>query len=91
MYDHDLLYYNLAAWDRVMNANEIQFGSMIKPHQYVSSSHEGDKVIVFEKGDLLYIFNFHSSNSYTDYAVGTHWGSDHFILYETDEERFAGH
>lgn len=91
MYDKDLLYYNLAEWDRVMNANEILFGSMISEHQFISASNEGDKVIVFEKGDLLFIFNFHGQNSYTDYAVGTHWGSDHFILYESDEERFAGH
>ena len=23
--------------------------------------------------------------------MGTHWASDHFVLYETDEERFGGH
>ena len=64
---------------------------MIKPHQYVTLANENDKVIAFEKGDLVFIFNFHSTNSYTDYAIGTNWGSDHFILFETDEERFGGH
>jgi len=58
---------------------------MIKPHQYITMSNEEDKVIIFEKGDLLYIFNFNATKSFTDYPVGTHWGSDHFILFETDE------
>lgn len=64
MYDHDLRYNQLYNWDEKMNAIEIQFGSMIKPHQYVSLNDEGDKVIIYEKGDLVYIYNFHHSQSY---------------------------
>jgi hypothetical protein len=39
---------------------------------YVSLQHEGDKMIVFERGDacLLFVFNFHPSSSYTDYKIG---------------------
>jgi len=49
------------------------------------------KLIIYEKGDLLYIFNFHNSNSYDNYHVGTKWASDHFVVFESDEERFGGH
>lgn len=38
--------------------------------QYVSLAHELDKVIVFEKGGLLWVFNFHPTQSYTNYRVG---------------------
>ena len=31
------------------------------------------------------------NNSYTDYLIGTHWRSHHFILYETDHNDFGGH
>lgn len=31
---------------------------------------EGDKVIVAERGDLVFVFNFHPTQSYTDYRVG---------------------
>ena len=48
-------------------------------------------MIIYEKGKLLFIFNFHSNNSYESYHVGTMWQSDHFILYESDEDRFGGH
>ena len=64
---------------------------MITPHQHVSLAHEEDKIIVYEKGDLLYVFNFHGSQSQSDYEIGTFWKSDHFILFESDEERFDGH
>tara|TARA_B110000285_G_scaffold58537_1_gene66997 strand:- start:319 stop:684 length:366 start_codon:yes stop_codon:yes gene_type:complete len=47
-------------------------------------------LIIFEKGDLLYIFNFHNSNSYENEKVGTNWHTDHFVLYDTEEERFQG-
>lgn len=91
MYDNKLRYGQLYEFDEQMNATELQFSSMIKPHQYVTMSDEADKVIVYEKGDLLFIFNFHPTNSYQDYPIGTKWASDHFIVFESDEERFGGH
>lgn len=48
-------------------------------------------MIVYERGELIYVYNFHPTNSYTDYLIGTHWPSDLMILYESDEERFSGH
>jgi len=37
---------------------------------YVSRQHEHDKVIVFERNNLLFLFNFHPNKSYFDYKVG---------------------
>ena len=31
---------------------------------------EGDKVIICERGDLVFVFNFNPSQSFTDYKVG---------------------
>ena len=31
---------------------------------------EGDKVIIAERGQLVFLFNFHPTNSYNDYRVG---------------------
>lgn len=40
--------------------------------KYVSRKNEADKVIVFERGEkgLLWVFNFHATNSFTDYKIG---------------------
>jgi 1,4-alpha-glucan branching enzyme len=67
------------------------FGTMVKTHQFVTIQDDVDKVVVYERGELLYVFNFHPVNSYTDYLIGTHWRSDLMILFETDEHRFGGH
>jgi len=33
-------------------------------------SHEGDKILVFERASLLSVFDFHPANSYADYRIG---------------------
>jgi hypothetical protein len=43
---------------------------MTSEHQYISRKNEGDRVIVFERGNLVFVFNFHWTNSYSDYRVG---------------------
>mmetsp|Transcript_6309 Transcript_6309/g.10704 ORF Transcript_6309/g.10704 Transcript_6309/m.10704 type:complete len:458 (-) Transcript_6309:108-1481(-) len=91
LYDKNLRFGQLADFEKEMNRIETQFKSQIKPHQFVTLSHEDDKLIVYEKGDLIYIFNFHPNKSYESYPVGTFWKSDHFVLLESDEERFGGH
>ncbi|KAL2913315.1 alpha-1,4-glucan branching enzyme [Polyrhizophydium stewartii] len=59
--------------------------------QYVSLKHEGDKIIVFERGDLLWIFNFHPTQSFTDYRVGTAWGTRHSVALDSDSKLYGGH
>ena len=54
----ELKYYYLGLFDRVMNEWEEKIKWKVSDHQYISLAHESDKVIVFEKGDLLFIFNF---------------------------------
>ena len=40
------------------------------PCQYVSRKDNTDKVIVYEKGDCVFVFNFNPTRSFTDYRVG---------------------
>lgn len=43
---------------------------MTSRHQYISRKHEEERVIIFEREDLVFVFNFHWYNSYSDYRVG---------------------
>ena len=53
-----------------MNATEKKYGWLADPIPgFVSWKHEADKVIVFERARVLFVFNFHPSNSFTDYKV----------------------
>ena len=57
-------------YDRAMMHLDKAFGFVAAPHQYVSKKDEGDKVVVVERGDLVIVFNFHPTQSFTDYGVG---------------------
>jgi len=78
-------------FDKAMNELEELFHWNAHPHQYITLQHEGDKMIVFEKGDLLFIFNFHHTKSYEHYKIGTHWSSEHIIIMDSDAKEFGGH
>jgi 1,4-alpha-glucan branching enzyme len=58
---------------------------------YVSLKHEVDKVVVFERAGLLFIFNFHPTNSFTDYRVGVEEAGDYSIVLSSDDKEFGGH
>ena len=51
---------------------------------------EQDKVLVFQRGPLLFVFNFQASVSLADYAVLVPPGRYRGVL-NTDERRFGGH
>ena len=89
-YNKDLIYHCFGEFDKVMNDMESIFNVMNHGHEFVSLMEEKDKLIVFERGELVYIFNFHASNSYENYLIGTFWSSPHMILYETDSAEFGG-
>lgn len=74
-----------------MHALETNYSWLLSKHQYISLVDEGDKLIVFEKGELLFIFNFHPNKSYEHYRIGTKWASGHKILLDSDESRFGGY
>ena len=42
-----------------MQSLDEEFSFMINGRAHVSRKHEGDKLFVFERGSLLWIFNFH--------------------------------
>jgi len=67
-----------------MNHWEVTLGVMESEHQFTTLSHEEDKLIAYEKGSALFIFNFHPSKSFEDYRIGTLWKSDHIILFDSD-------
>eukprot|EP01099_Mayorella_cantabrigiensis_P004030 TRINITY_DN3024_c0_g1_i1.p1 TRINITY_DN3024_c0_g1~~TRINITY_DN3024_c0_g1_i1.p1 ORF type:complete len:673 (-),score=149.56 TRINITY_DN3024_c0_g1_i1:50-2068(-) len=85
-----LKYKNLQRFDKKMMELEEKYHFLTSPHNYVTLSHEGDKVIVFERGPLLFVFNFHPEKSYTDYLVGIEEPGVYKVVLNSDEEEFDG-
>lgn len=51
---------------------------------------EGDKVIAYERHGFLFIFNFHPTQSFTDYPIDCSPGKYKLVL-NTDAPEFGGH
>ena len=81
--DDDLLRYRyLFDFDSAMQHLDV----LDSPQAYVSLKHEQDKVLVFERNGLLFIFNFNPTQSFTDYKVGVETPGKY-----SDDAKFGGH
>ncbi|KAL6935745.1 alpha-1,4-glucan branching enzyme [Hanseniaspora opuntiae] len=90
--DDDLLRYkHLYQFDKAMNKCEDKYKWLNSPQAYVSLKHESDKMIVFERNGLLFIFNFHPQNSYTDYKVGVEVPGKYKVILNSDRVEYGGH
>mmetsp|Transcript_56574 Transcript_56574/g.64594 ORF Transcript_56574/g.64594 Transcript_56574/m.64594 type:complete len:927 (-) Transcript_56574:103-2883(-) len=85
-----LRYKFLNTFDRAMHSLEDEYEWMSATDEYITLKHEADKLIIFEKAGLLWIFNFHPSKSFEHYRVGTRWACDHEIIFDTDGKKFGG-
>ncbi|KAK9446655.1 glycoside hydrolase superfamily [Limtongia smithiae] len=90
--DDKLLRYKfLNDFDAAMQHTEGRFGWLHSEPAYVTLKHEGDKIIAFERAGLVFVFNFHPTNSYTDYRIGVDVAGTYRIVLDSDEEQFGGH
>ncbi|KAG2445373.1 hypothetical protein HYH02_008838 [Chlamydomonas schloesseri] len=87
----NLKYKWLMAFDRAMCHLDKAFGFQGAPHQWISRADSSDKMIVCERGDLMFVFNFHPTRSYTDYRVGCNASGPYKIVLSSDEEVFGGY
>jgi 1,4-alpha-glucan branching enzyme len=91
--DKLLRYKYLYAWDAAINNTETEYGWLTgeSSSTYVSVKHEGDKILIFERKGLLFVFNFHPTMSFTDYRVPTGFKGKHTCILNSDRREFGGH
>jgi 1,4-alpha-glucan branching enzyme len=53
-------------------------------------AHNGDKVIAFKRGNLLFVYNFNPTQSFTDYGIFIEPGTYNIVL-NSDASEFCGH
>lgn len=90
--DDSLLRYEfLNNFDAAMMHLDIDYNFLSSDPAYISLKHETDRVIVFERAGLLFIFNLHATNSYTDYRVGVEVPGKYQVVLSSDEEAYGGY
>lgn len=88
--DVNLKYHGLGLFDRVMIATARKTGLLATPHVYQIWVQQEDMVLAFERGGLIFIFNFNGSRSHRDYEIPIAAGRYRLIL-NSDAEAFGGH
>ncbi|KAJ8538179.1 hypothetical protein K7X08_014719 [Anisodus acutangulus] len=86
-----LRYKFMNAFDRAMNLLDEKFSFLASGKQIVSSMDEDNKVVVFERGDLVFVFNFHPDNTYEGYKVGCDLPGKYRVALDSDAWEFGGH
>jgi 1,4-alpha-glucan branching enzyme len=84
----DLKYCELALFDMHMIKLQDEFAILETPGVERIYENNPDKVVSFMRGELLFIFNFHPTSSFTDYGIPVK-GKFRIIL-DTDDEKFGG-
>jgi 1,4-alpha-glucan branching enzyme len=87
----DLKFHYLNDFDKAMI-------SLLKQHNVLSSApakrlnvDENNQVLIFERANLIFIFNFHPTNSIPDYEFWVPNGVDFKYLLNSDDAQFGGH
>lgn len=88
--DHLLRYQFLNNFDKQMNNTEAKYGWLHAPQAYISLKNENDKVIVFERAGLVFVFNFHPTNSFSDYRIGIDVAGTYRVVLNTDSKDVGG-
>ncbi|CCE62063.1 hypothetical protein TPHA_0B03910 [Tetrapisispora phaffii CBS 4417] len=89
--DNLLRYQHLYNFDKAMQHTEGSYQWLNTPQAYISLKHEGDKVIVYERNGLLFLFNFNPKKSFNDYRIGVEVPGKYKIILNTDKPEFGGH
>ena len=84
----DLRYYQLNEFDKAM-VRLISDSNVLSHKPSVIIQNDSDQVLIFERGDLLFVFNFNPNNSYTDYGIETTAG-EYKVLLNSDDNEFGG-
>ncbi|CAM8931061.1 unnamed protein product [Rhodiola kirilowii] len=89
--DAEYLRYNgLQEFDRAMQHIEEAYQFMTSEHQFISRKDEADRIITFERGNLVFVFNFHWNKSYSDYRVGCLKPGKYKVVLDSDDPKFGG-
>ncbi|KAI1766836.1 carbohydrate-binding module family 48 [Hypoxylon sp. FL1150] len=88
--DHLLRYKDLNEFDKQMNLTEDHYGWLHAPQAYISLKNENDKVVVFERGGCVFVFNFHPTESFADYRIGVDVAGTYKIVLDTDTKEVGG-
>ncbi|HPD31321.1 MAG TPA: alpha amylase C-terminal domain-containing protein [Phycisphaerae bacterium] len=86
-----LRYRDLAAFDRELQALDERCDLLAASNTEIIHTDEAAKLIAFRRGSLVFVFNFHPTDSHPNYRIGVPEPSDYKVVLNTDDFWFGGH
>ena len=89
--DNPTLHYReLAAFDRAM-LRLLEQGDLMALPAENRWLHQEDKVLIYTKGDTVFVFNFHTSRSFDGYFIPVGTPGTYRVVLSSDDGAFGGH
>jgi 1,4-alpha-glucan branching enzyme len=85
-----LRYHALLEFDRAMLALDIKYNLLNDPFIELLFLHEDQKLLIYRRGPLIFVFNFHPTNSYSDLRIPIPDPKNYKPILDTDDKRFSG-
>lgn len=85
----ELRYRFLAEFDRAMMRLDQTFDVLTHEWPHKHHEHVDDKLLAFQRGELLFVFNLDPSRSYSDRLISAPEGEYEIVL-DTDDAAFGG-
>jgi 1,4-alpha-glucan branching enzyme len=85
-----LRYGRLNEFDRAMQQLDAEHHLLSDPFIEQLALHEDTRQLVYRRGPLVFVFNFHPTESYTDLRIPVPDPASYRIILNSDDERFGG-
>lgn len=89
--DDTLRYKHLNTFDSAMQPLDAQHHLLADANIQLLFIHEDDKQLVYHRGRLIFVFNFHSTASYADWRIPVPEKTDYRIILNTDDIVYGGY
>jgi 1,4-alpha-glucan branching enzyme len=86
----ELRYGGLQEFDRVMMGLDEQHNILADAFIEQLAVHEEQRLLVYRRGPLVFVFNFHPTESYADLRIPVPDPADYRLVLDTDRARFEG-
>ncbi|MGA2501545.1 MAG: alpha amylase C-terminal domain-containing protein [Tepidisphaeraceae bacterium] len=85
-----LRYAGLNEFDAAMQKLDIEYNLLSDPFIEQLLVHEQDRLLIYRRGPLVFVFNFHATTSHKDMRIPVPDPVDYRIILNTDNKRFEG-
>ncbi len=85
-----LKYHWLSDFDRAMIKLIKDFNIICSMPPWLMQADEGNKTLVFERNNLIFIFNWHTSNAIPGYEIQVKQTGDYNVVLSSDDKSFGG-